>query len=262
MSNRPPDDLDDTGELSGTQPLTPPSTNTPSVNTSPMNTPPPNLPEWSTPPQRELRREPISPRVQQPPPPTVLAPRPERELRKRKPNDRSRNALYLPAWSVGLMLLLVFGITAAIIMLVLTLGGRTGTGGEPRVVIITAEPTGTLETQPTPAPTLEDGQVQSFGIPLPTFALEGPTLPPIILSPTPLSITIGATVIVNSESLRIRPDPSLDNTENFYANEGDRFTVIGGPQQGSGLTWWQVQDTSDPSRTGWAAADYLDVAIQ
>jgi hypothetical protein len=39
--------------------------------------------------------------------------------------------------------------------------------------------------------------------------------------------------------------------------------VIDGPQQGSGLTWWLVQDPDDPdNRTGWAAADYLDVAIQ
>ncbi len=160
------------------------------------------------------------------------------------------------------MLLLVFGITGAIVMLVYTLGGRTGTGGEPRVLIITAEPTATPATLPTLAPTIASGQVQSFGIPLPTFALEGPTLPPIILSPTPVSITIGATVIVNSETLRIRPEPSLDNTEKFFANQNDRFTVIGGPQQGSGLTWWQVQDPDDATRSGWAAADYLDVAIQ
>ncbi len=69
-------------------------------------------------------------------------------------------------------------------------------------------------------------------------------------------------MIVNSDTLRIRPEPSLDNTEKFFANQNDRFTVIGGPEQGSGLTWWQVQDPDDPTRSGWAAADYLDVAVQ
>jgi hypothetical protein len=90
--------------------------------------------------------------------------------------------------------------------------------------------------------------------------LEGPTLPPIILSPTPLSISIGATVVVNSDQLRIRPEPNLDNRELFFAVEGDQFLVVGGPEQGSDLTWWQVEDPDDPSRAGWAAADYLDVA--
>ncbi len=227
MPEQPSDQLDDTQNLTGTQPL--------------------DLPEWTPP----------SPVTTGPP-----TPPPQRGARKRKPRDRTRSAWYLPAWSVGLMLLLVFGITGAIVMLVYTLGGRTGTGGEPRVLIITAEPTATPATLPTNAPTIASGEVQSFGIPLPTFALEGPTLPPIILSPTPLSITIGSTVIVNSDTLRIRPEPSLDNTEKFFANQNDRFTVIGGPEQGSGLTWWQVQDPDDPTRNGWAAADYLDVAVQ
>ena len=48
----------------------------------------------------------------------------------------------------------------------------------------------------------------------------------------------------------------------FFAHEGDRFTVIDGPEQGSGLTWWKVQDPVNPAQVGWAAADYLDVAVQ
>ncbi len=162
------------------------------------------------------------------------------------------------------MLLLVFGITASIVMLAITLGGGKPSPGQPRVVIITAAPSNTPAATPetpvaiTSLPTLEGG----FQGAVPTFALEGPTLPPVFLSPTPVTINIGVTVIVNTDNLRVRPDPSLDNKELFFAKLGDRFTVIDGPRQGSGLTWWQVQDSVDPTKKGWAAADYLDVAVQ
>ena len=187
----------------------------------------------------------------------------ERVERKRKLKDRSSSPLYLPAWSVGLMLLLVFGIVAATVTLVITLGGQNAPGGEPRIIIITAQPSSTpaptTEITPT-APNVEP--LPSFQAPLPTFGLEGPTLIPIILSPTPVSITVGATVIVNVDGLNVRSAAGTGNSVVTFANSGDRFTVVGGPEGASNLTWWQLQSQDDPSITGWAAADYLDVALQ
>jgi hypothetical protein len=235
-----PDRLDDTQSPEGTQPV--------------------SLPEWSPTPPRTPT--PASGHVQQP-----IA-RSERRTRvrkrtERKPKDRSRSALYLPAWSVGVMLLLVFGIVGAIIMLVYTLGGQNAPGGQPRVVIITAQPSDTpaptVVQEPT-SPAIEP--LPDFQGPIPTFALEGPTLPPIILSPTPVAISIGATVIVNVEGLNIRTAPGTDNDVVANANTGERFTVVDGPQQASNLTWWHITDPDDPERDGWAAADYLDVAIE
>lgn len=232
-----PDRLDDTQNPQGTQPV--------------------NLPEWSPTPPRTPT--PASGHVQQ------TTPRSARRTsaRKRKPNDRSRSALYVPAWSVGVMLLLVFGIVGAIIMLMFTLGGQNAPGGQPRVVIITAEPSAT----PAATPNLEATSpaidpLPEFQGPIPTFALEGPTLPPIILSPTPVEISIGATVIVNVDGLNIRAAPGTDNDIVTFGNDGDRFTVVEGPQQASNLTWWHITDPDDPARDGWAAADYLDVAVQ
>ncbi|MEP7290775.1 MAG: SH3 domain-containing protein [Chloroflexota bacterium] len=191
------------------------------------------------------------------------ASRPERAVRKRKPNDRSRSALYLPAWSVGLMLLLVFGIVAATVTLVLTLGGQSAPGGEPRIVIITAQPSATPGAILEPTATVINVEpLPTFQGPLPTFGLEGPTLVPIILSPTPLTINLGVTVIVNVDGLNVRDAAGTGNDVVTFANQGDRFVVIGGPEQASNLTWWQVQDPDDASIVGWAAADYLDVAIQ
>lgn len=241
-----PEQPDDTKDLSGTEPL---------------GTPPGNLPEW-----KPTYTPPSTPTVAQGRTPTpatghhVQQPQQRYERRKRKQRDRSSSAFYLPAWSVGLMLLLVFGIVGAIVLLVITLGGQNAPSGEPRIVIITAEPSSTPDASLATA-TSGVQPLPSFQGPVPTFGLEGPTLAPIIISPTPLSITIGATVVVNSDQLRIRPQPNLDNRELFFAVEGDQFVVIGGPERGSDLTWWQVEDPDDPSRTGWAAADYLDVAV-
>lgn len=183
--------------------------------------------------------------------------------RKRKRDERGTSPFYLPAWSVALMLLLVFGIAAGIVTLVLMLGGQAAPGGEPRVIIITAVPSATSDQPPTEAAnpvTIQDTNSGGNGsVPLPNFALEGPTLPPIILSPTPLSITMGSPVLVNAEGLNVRPEPGLDNTPLFNAALGEGFTIVGGPLQAAGLTWWEIQSPDDPSRRGWAAADYLDV---
>lgn len=181
--------------------------------------------------------------------------------RKRKRDERGSSAFYLPAWSVALMLLMVFGIAAGIVTLVLMLGGQSAPGGEPRVIIVTAIPTATSDQPPTEAAnpvTIQDSSGGSTS-PLPIFALEGPTLPPIILSPTPLSVTLGSAVIVNAEGLNVRPEPGLDNTPLFNAALGEGFNVVGGPLQAAGLTWWEIQSPDNASRRGWAAADYLDV---
>ncbi len=100
MPEQPPDKLDDTQDLTGTQPL--------------------DLPEWTPPPTSGRAR---------PPRASTLAPRSERGVAQAQ-SARSQRAArwYLPAWSVGLMLLLVFGITGAIVMLVVHAGRADASG--------------------------------------------------------------------------------------------------------------------------------------
>jgi hypothetical protein len=93
---------------------------------------------------------------------------------------------------------------------------------------------------------------------VPQFPLEGPTLVPVVLSPTPITINIGITVRTLGESVRVRPAPSLDNQERFFAQPGEEFVVTAGPEQGSGLTWWRVRDPNDSRREGWIAANLIE----
>ncbi len=179
--------------------------------------------------------------------------------KRKKRAERRNSGLFLPAWSVGVMLLIVIAIVVALVTLLMTLGGGNAPAGDPRVVIITAVPTETPLaplTGSTQNPTIIP-QGDGTSIPVPEFALEGPTLPPIIFSPTPLTIAIGVTVRIDAEGLNIREAAGLDQTVLFQADQGDLFTVIGGSTRASDITWWQIQDPNDPTRSGWAAADYL-----
>jgi hypothetical protein len=224
--------------------------------TIPPRPEPPTLPE-DTNPSGATRLVPPTSAPPPPPPPD------KRKRRAAPPPSRAGNPLYLPLWSVAVMLLAAFCGTFTIISAVLLLGGNRAPGGEPRVVIITAAPSPTFDAQSPPQPTATSALLpaDSNSETAPTFALEGPTLPPVILSPTPVSISVGQTVIVNEDQLRLRSSPGLDGELISYLALGTRFSVIGGPQQASGLTWWQVEDPTQPLVRGWVAGDYLDPEI-
>ena len=176
---------------------------------------------------------------------------PRKSKRKR---GEARGGLYLPLWSLVVMLLIVFSIAGGIIFLVLYLGGPTNvTGGEPRIIIITAETSPTPErpqvSQTTPtAPVIEGVQ------PIPaTLALEGPTLvPTATYTPTPLVIAVGGRVqVVGVGGVNVRIAPGINQTPVLVGNAGNTFNVIGGPEEADGLIWWQVQAAD--GRSGWAA---------
>lgn len=211
----------------------------------------------------------IPPEMPPPPPPrrpapTVYTPDP---ISYRRPPTGDERGFYLPLWSIGLMLLAVAGIVGCFSLLVISLGGRQiPPTSAPRFVIITAQPTlSGQETLPAllVSPTLPEGFVPGFQGTVPAFALQGPTLPPVIFTPTPIALAVGAQVIVTDagdSGLNIRSGPSRDNAVQFLAPEGTLFNIIAGPQQSAdGLVWWQVQDPVQPNRVGWAASIYLTV---
>jgi hypothetical protein len=191
------------------------------------------------------------------------------QLRRRRSQQRS--GLYIPLWAVGLMILIVAGIACGIVMLVIYLGGNTPEEAPPVVIVNSPMPTNSPASfpaspaTPTIPPELNTGVSGVAPQPPASFQLFGPTLEAIATStPTRPPIAVGVTVVVRGvepDELNVRDSPGTRDTSIlFRADEGTRFTIVGGPQQGDGFTWWQIQNPATPSETGWAVSNYLEVA--
>ncbi len=88
------------------------------------------------------------------------------------------------------------------------------------------------------------------------------TLPPTAIpSPTPAGLYIGGDTIVTGtgSALRLRSDPGLQSTTLKTVDDGTRLSILEGPRDADGLTWWRLHDPSDGAE-GWAAQTYLTPA--
>ncbi len=198
-----------------------------------------------------------------PPPPTqIIVPEKPKRASLYAPTPRParrENPLRLPLWSVFIMLTMVCGAVSCIVVAVVGLGGRTPAASPPRFVIVTAEmATSTAFVLDSIAPTPYPNQIGSSGE-VPAFSLQGPTLPPVIISPTPESMGIGKTVMVEADEsgLNVRAGAGIQNQRLFVADDGEVFTIVGGPTQADGFTWWEIQSPNDPTRRGWGASVFL-----
>lgn len=192
------------------------------------------------------------------------APRPSR--RRNAPKD---SALYLPWWSIALMLVGVIIVSFGVVGGVILLGGSMGFVAEPSpiIMIVTADQSAISSAstqtanQQVPSTEIISGQNAPANL-----DLQGPTLAPVQLSPTPAAVQIGSTVIVegvDANTLNVRSIASLtESSILFRAEEGEIFTVIEGPEQSDGFTWWQIQDPADVNRIGWAVSNFLTVQGQ
>jgi hypothetical protein len=96
-------------------------------------------------------------------------------------------------------------------------------------------------------------------------ALEGPVTPTQDTSPTPPPLPqekfqLGQLVAVfgtGGDSLRLRTQPGLASTIGFLIVEHEVFEVRGGPEEKDDYTWWYLVNPYDPSKSGWAVANYL-----
>lgn len=192
------------------------------------------------------------------------APRP-----RRRRNDPKDNALYLPWWSIVLMLLGVIVVSFGVVGGVILLGGSMNNilaEPSPIIMIVTADtgainPASTQTGNQPPSTEIISGQNAPSEL-----ELQGPTLAPVQLSPTPAAIQIGSVVIVegvDANTLNVRSSASLtESSILFRAEEGEIFNIVDGPAQSDGFTWWQIQDPSDVNRTGWAVSNFLTVQAQ
>ena len=206
--------------------------------------------------------QPPAQRSRQMPPTQQPAPYRGSSPKHGRARSRRNSGFYLPLWSLVLMFIIVLGIAGGIIFAIINMRGEDAPEPAPVVILSTAVPTQRPQSFPaSPATATLPPEVDTLQSPVAPLVLSGPTLATAVISPTPRPIAIGETVIVSDvgvQELNVRDSAGvIDTTIIFRAPEGTQFTVVDGPRQGDGLTWWQIQDPFDPNRRGWAASNYL-----
>lgn len=195
-------------------------------------------------------------------------PRPRNQGYQQRPR-RTRNtpkdsALYLPWWSIALMLVGVIIVSFTVVAAVMFFGGsgRPLAESTPIILIVTAEPSifedNAVATAVAPSTQIISGQNAPSSL-----DLSGPTLAAVQISPTPAAIQLGSVVAVEGvdlNTLNVRSTASLtESSILFRAEEGELFNVIDGPDQSDGFTWWRIQDPNNVNRVGWAVSNFLSV---
>lgn len=68
-------------------------------------------------------------------------------------------------------------------------------------------------------------------------------------------LAIGATASITEDDVRLRPEASTAGTEIMLLSAGTTVTILDGPTDAEGYTWWQVE--LEDGTVGWVAADFL-----
>ena len=176
---------------------------------------------------------------------------------------RARNPLYFSLRSLALLLFLVLLISALTLALVFALRREPAPAELAPVVEVMEEQTsderGTDEAEPTATAPPAVEVILAAETPE-NMVLEGPAIPTVIITNTPIPLRVGAQAEVfgvGSDKLNIRNRPSLSESQVlFRESEGKLFEVVGGPQEADGFTWWRVRDRQFQVE-GWAVANYL-----
>ncbi|NPV68730.1 MAG: SH3 domain-containing protein [Anaerolineae bacterium] len=203
--------------------------------------------------------------------PPVAEPTPPPRKRRRTARERRDSGLYLPWWSLLVLLAGVALVATLAILALVSLGGQFAPGGEtPVVIVITATPTATPTRTPgPPTPTrpsvtatvpLAFQATRSTGEAEPdtTLAATSAITPP----PATPALRVGAqveVVEVGAAGLNVREGAGTGFRVLLIAREGSRFEVTGGPEESGDFTWWQIRSLDDPTKEGWAVAEFLRV---
>jgi hypothetical protein len=80
---------------------------------------------------------------------------------------------------------------------------------------------------------------------------------PVLAQTQPIEVGDAVRVNTGGKNLNLRSQPSTSSAVIASLPNGTLLEVIGGPESGSGLQWWQVKGAAG---TGWAAAQFLEQA--
>ena len=187
-------------------------------------------------------------------PPQYYPPQSARPQRVKKPRpasaDKRDSGLYLPWWSLIIMLAFVGCAAIGALLVVNSIQNNVAPGGQTPVVVVitstfTVGPPATQTGIPQP-PTLTPTA------PLPTIAATA-SLPPGNFAIGEVVQVVG----VGLTGLNVRNSPGTQSAVKFLGKEGDRFVLKDGPQTASNEEWWLIQDEKDSTRNGWASRRFL-----
>lgn len=68
-------------------------------------------------------------------------------------------------------------------------------------------------------------------------------------------LAVGGTATVTDNGLNMRSEPSTGASIVTTLAQGQQVTITGGPEEGDGFTWWQIE--LDNGNQGWVAEDFL-----
>lgn len=170
-----------------------------------------------------------------------------------KPADQAKRRLTLPPWLLltGAVVIAVL-VCVALVLIVKAL--RAGPDATP-----TAEITAAPGVVPTSTAISVIGATDVV-TPTPTVELPGLVTPsPVVFT----EIAPGAQVVVQGtlgQGLNLRASYSTSARLVGSAKDGNVLTVLEGPQEADGYTWWKVK-TAD-GKEGWAAGKFLVLKTQ
>ncbi len=168
--------------------------------------------------------------------------------KKQRPQAKRRRVT-LPPWA--LLTILVAIIILLCVGLVLIIKAIRNGGDEETPVPSTAFTAEVAPSATTSLLELTDGEPPTATVVLPV------STPPVTALPT--QIRPGALVVVTNtkpDQLALRESPTKSAAVVVWAPDDTVLTVLEGPQQADGYTWWKVR-TIDGEEEGWAAADWL-----
>ena len=176
---------------------------------------------------------------------------------------QARNPLHFSLWSLALLVIVSILATALAIALVFALRGELETPSLEPIIEVVKAPKDLAESDQSAEseapPTAEAQVILAVETPV-SLELEGPAIPTVVITNTPVPLSVGVQVAVydvGNDQLNVRNIPSLTESQVlFRVDEGTLFGIIDGPQEADGFTWWQVRDSLYQVE-GWAVANYL-----
>ncbi len=170
-----------------------------------------------------------------------------------KPANQAKRRLTLPPWLLltGAVVIAVLLCVALVLIVKAFRAGRDAT------------PTAEITAAPGVVPTSTAiSVIVATDVVTPTRTIELPGL----VTPSPVvftEIAPGAQVVVNGtlgQGLNLRASYSTSARLVGSAKDGNVLTVLEGPQEADGYTWWKVKTAE--GKEGWAAGKFLVLKTQ